>query len=398
MMLLHIISIVIYCYLAFNVGYLLIFSISGLFNVGLSYTSIEPKMRIVILIPAYKEDRIILETARTTTQHNYPIQKFDTVIIADQLQKETLNSLYSLPVKVLEVSFEKSTKAKALKQCIQWLPDEYYDIVFIMDADNILTPGCLEKLNHAFHTGAEVVQLHRTAKNLNTATAILDAASEEINNHIFRKGHRTLGLSSAMIGSGMAFKYNDFKELMIKVDIDDNPAEDREIYLELLKMGKVCEYIDNALVYDEKVQSSLVLEKQRVRWLSAQLQYARRFWKTELTTTLSHNIHYLDYAVQTLLLPRILLLGVTLLCGGIGIILSVFSKAHVVPGILAWILIMMGMFTSLGLSVFSHIPLIQLTKAMTALPMTFWKFLKASLKSSPNQKEFIHTPKGFIRK
>jgi hypothetical protein len=33
----------------------------------------------------------------------------------------------------------------------------------------------------------------------NNSWAILDAISEEINNNIFRKGHRVLGLSSAII-------------------------------------------------------------------------------------------------------------------------------------------------------------------------------------------------------
>jgi cellulose synthase/poly-beta-1,6-N-acetylglucosamine synthase-like glycosyltransferase len=61
------------------------------------------------------------------------------------------------------------------------------------------------------------VQGHRTAKNTNNSWAILDAISEEINNNIFRKGHRVLGLSSAIIGSGMAFRYNYFKALMSTV-------------------------------------------------------------------------------------------------------------------------------------------------------------------------------------
>jgi hypothetical protein len=54
-------------------------------------------------------------------------------------------------------------------------------------------------------------------KNTNNSWAILDAISEEINNNIFRKGHRVLGLSSAIIGSGMAFRYNYFKTLMSTV-------------------------------------------------------------------------------------------------------------------------------------------------------------------------------------
>ena len=47
----------------------------------------------------------------------------------------------------------------------------------------------LKKINAAFAHGYVAVQGHRTAKNMNTSWAILDAVSEEINNNIFRKGH-----------------------------------------------------------------------------------------------------------------------------------------------------------------------------------------------------------------
>lgn len=56
----------------------------------------------------------------------------------------------------------------------------------------------------------EAVQTHRIAKNMNNDMALLDAVSEEINNTIFRLGHAKLGLSAALIGSGMAFRYDLF--------------------------------------------------------------------------------------------------------------------------------------------------------------------------------------------
>lgn len=61
----------------------------------------------------------------------------------------------------------------------------------------------------------QVVQTHRVAKNLNTNMAYLDAISEEINNSIFRLGHVNLGMSAALIGSGMAFEYSLFYKAMM---------------------------------------------------------------------------------------------------------------------------------------------------------------------------------------
>lgn len=45
--------------------------------------------------------------------------------------------------------------------------------------------------------------------------AYLDAISEEINNSIFRLGHVNLGMSAALIGSGMAFEYSLFYKAMM---------------------------------------------------------------------------------------------------------------------------------------------------------------------------------------
>ena len=88
-----------------------------------------------------------------------------------------------LPIKVIEVSFENSTKSKALNEAMRRL-EKNYDYAIILDADNLMEPEFLKKMNNAFNSGYQAVQGHRKAKNLNTNYAILDAASEEINNNI----------------------------------------------------------------------------------------------------------------------------------------------------------------------------------------------------------------------
>ena len=207
----------------------------------------------------------------------------------------------------MEVSFLKSTKSKALNKAMLVL-ESVYDIAVVLDADNVMAKDFLTKINNAFQQDVTAVQGHRTAKNVNNSWAILDAVSEEINNSIFRKGHRVLGLSSAIIGSGMAFKYDYFKNLMATVTAVG--GFDKEIELKMLKEGKEILYLNDALVYDEKVQKSEVFGNQRRRWLSAQLHYFRKdILKATKALILKGNIDYFDKAIQFIQPPRILLLG-----------------------------------------------------------------------------------------
>lgn len=397
MIVLFIILSVLFAYLAFNTGYLFLFAVAGLFRRKIQYPVLSDKKRIAVLIPAYQEDNVIIDTAQSAVKHNYASASFEVIVIADGLKPETITILSRLPIRLVKVSFSNSTKAKSLKAALAALKDDHFDIAMILDADNIMGPDCLERVNTAFHKGFRMVQLHRTAKNKNTPTAVMDALSEEINNHIFRKGHRALGISSALIGSGMAFDYSLFDTLMNQTDIENNPGEDREIYLEMLRRGEICEYIEDALVFDEKVQSNVVLEKQRTRWLSAQLQYARRFWIKELFGTFSYNIHYFDYALQTLLLPRVMLIAVSWFVLLFVFVLYLTMGIELYPGLLAWGALFVGSVLSLLVSAYKYFSAKEAAHGLWNMPKTLWSFFKATLKSTPNQKEFVRTPKEFVK-
>lgn len=392
-MLTYIPIFILFIYLCGNVAYLLIFSIAGLFTKSSKYSSHPVKKSIAILIPSYKEDSIIIETAKHALKQQYPHNLFDVFVIADGLLPNTITALTKLHVNVIPVKFEKSTKARSLKYALRLLPHNY-DISLILDADNIIGSFCLEKINHAFNNGYNAVQLHRTAKNMNTSIAILDAASEEINNHIFRKGHRRLGLSSALIGSGMAINHSMFKSIMSSNDIEDNPGEDREINLELLRRDIICEYIDDEMVLDEKVQTGNVLEKQRTRWISAQMHYANKFWIKELKTTICSGPHYIDLAIQTILLPRIILLVLVSIFFLASVILNVSSNIKLLFSPSAWMVLFLGTILSFILAIYGTVSLKVFFKALTSLPIAILSFTRALSKSNSNKHEFIHTPKN----
>ncbi|MEM9869555.1 MAG: glycosyltransferase family 2 protein, partial [Bacteroidota bacterium] len=368
---------------------------AGLFETNEKETLFQKQRKVAVLIPGYKEDAVIVEVAKQALRQTYPTDLYEVVIIADSFQESTLTELKNLPLKLVEVSFEKSTKSKALNKAMEVIGDDY-DIALILDADNIMEPKFIEKINDSFNQGYKVVQGHRVAKNTNTPFAILDAVSEEVNNHIFRKGHRVLGLSSALIGSGMAFDYFFFKKMMSQVKAVG--GFDKELELELLRKRIKIEYLHEALVLDEKVQKSEVFANQRKRWLSAQFVYFQRyFWAGLKALFTKGNVDFFDKVYQMVSPPRVLLLG----------LVSMFSILYFTLGFFGWTSILMvnpflwyGSFFLTILAFVFSVPRKFYTKrtlhAVLTLPKAFLLMFLSLFKLKGANKKFIHTQHGTI--
>src|ERR1700730_3601839 len=110
----HILFLILFLYLACGLLYLFIFSIAGILREKNIYQPSPDKKSIAIIIPSYKEDQIILDTSERAYKHDYPSGLFEVFVVADSLQEETIYKLRSIPVSVIEVSFDNSTKAKSL--------------------------------------------------------------------------------------------------------------------------------------------------------------------------------------------------------------------------------------------------------------------------------------------
>ena len=270
------------------------------------YSPARKQRRFVTLIPAYKADAVILRTAQAALAQEYPEGLHRVAVIADRLKPETLAGLRRLPLTVIVVMFENSSKAKALTAATDQLGPGAADVVTILDADNLVGPDFIARLNEAFDTGMVAVQAHRTAKNRDSDTAVLDAASEEINNSIFRRGHVALGLSSALIGSGMAFAYDWFRDNIRKCRTS---GEDKELEALLLRQRIYIDYLDDLMVLDEKVQGEGAYYNQRRRWIAAQFYALGSALRDLPAALLRGNYDYVDKLVQWCLPPRMLLIG-----------------------------------------------------------------------------------------
>ncbi|MEI6899041.1 MAG: glycosyltransferase [Bacteroidota bacterium] len=381
--------------LALSTCYIFIYAFAGLFYRQRPYPQNAPFKKIAVLIPGYKEDEVIVEVAEEALAQDYPKEFFDVVIIADSFKPATIEQLKLLPIIVIEVSFEKSTKSKALNKAMEELKGPY-DIAVVLDADNLMAPDFLQKINSTVEHEFAAVQGHRAAKNMNTSLAVLDAVSEEINNHIFRKGHRVLGLSSAIIGSGMAFRYQFFKELMSTVEAVG--GFDKEIELKMLKNGHKIAYLDDALVYDEKVQKAEVFSNQRRRWLSAQFHYFRQdFFSSLRDLLLKGNIDYFDKAIQFVQPPRILLLGAILLLGSLFLVVNYLLGQGQMLSIW-WIAVMIACILAFLFSIPGSFYNTKTLAALASLPKGMILMMGSLLKIKGANKKFIHTQHTSVKK
>ena len=286
--------------------YLFVFAAFSMQRRREPYPPARKQRRFVTLIPAYKADAVIVRTAQAALAQAYPEGLHRVAVIADRLQPETLAELRKLPLTVIEVAFENSSKAKALTAAVEELGPDAADAVAILDADNLVGGEFIARLNEVFDAGVEAVQAHRTAKNRDTDTAVLDAAGEEINNSIFRRGHVALGFSSALIGSGMAFRY-DWFGANIRQCV--TAGEDKELEALLLRQRIYIDYLDDVEVLDEKVQGEEAYYNQRRRWIAAQFYALGAAVKNLPGALFSGNFDYCDKLLQWCLPPRMLLVG-----------------------------------------------------------------------------------------
>ncbi|MFA6769906.1 MAG: glycosyltransferase family 2 protein [Bacteroidales bacterium] len=374
---------ILFVYMAVSIAYLFIFALFSFSGVRKRYPNSYKEHHFLILIPSYKDDSVIIESVNCALSQDYSFDKFDIVVISDNMDSSTNNSLRELPITLFEINPKRSSKAVALNYAIDNLEKKDYDIVTILDSDNIICNNYLQEINNAYQSGSLAIQAHRTAKNTNNSIAVLDAISEEINNSIFRRGHVNMGLSAALIGSGMAFDYlwfvNNVKSLT-------TVGEDKELELLLLKEGIFIDFLDHVLVYDQKTKKESVFFNQRRRWLGAQFSSLYSGIKDLPKSFINLRIDYIDKMFQWMLLPRILILGICILMAFIITIISWEASLR------WWILVALLLF-AFALAVPDSLVTKTNIRALKKLPIIFMLMFLNLFRLRNAGNKFIHTKK-----
>ena len=380
----HTLDIILWVVMACSVAYVAFYALVYLFHRNSrslpKADDTTGKARFLVLYPAYREDKVIVNSIKVFLQQDYPSERYTLVVISDHQKRQTNESLSLLPITLLKPNFLRSSKAKALQYAIGCIEGEY-DNVVILDADNVVESDFLSRLNIMQNKGYKAIQCHRCAKNSDSSISILDGISEEINNTLFRKSHNIIGLSSALIGSGMCFNYQWFKDNVTKLS---TAGEDRELEVLLLKQGIFIKYADHIPVFDEKVSNEENFQRQRQRWMSAQINCLLSMLPYLPKAFIRGNINFIDKTIQQMLIPRSMLIVFTFA-------MSILTSFITPWWSLKWWSLFLVTCLSLLLAVPRNISSKSILGTLTMLPKLTWKMLKNLRHIDHKNKEFIHT-------
>ena len=414
---LHIVNLLLWLIIAPSVVYVCFFAIVSLFKREERGEKREerehpqpstfhlPPSTFLVLFPAYHEDAVIVHSVSEFLKSDYPQDKFHVTVISDHMEEATNNQLASLPITLLQPVFDKSSKAKALQYAIRNIEErgerreerQTFDYVVILDADNVVCPDFLTRLNEVCQQGYQAIQCHRCAKNSNNDIAVLDGVSEEINNTLFRRAHNVIGMSSALIGSGMCFDYQWFAA---HVGLLNSAVEDRELEAILMKENIYIRFENDIPVYDEKVSNSDNFQHQRLRWMNGQWQTLLLMLPYIPKAVITANINYIDKTIQQALIPRSILLMLTAFFSVIATLLPLLFPPpfpfHLHPFTLP--LMWWGLFLLLCLSLVIAMPARLRSRAVFSriawLPRLVWRMLSNITKMDRKNKDFLHTTHG----
>jgi cellulose synthase/poly-beta-1,6-N-acetylglucosamine synthase-like glycosyltransferase len=381
-----VIEILLLIYFGYVSCYSFLLSVAALFFNTPRRIDPAPAKRFAVLIPSYREDNVIIHVAEEALRQNYDQENYDVVVIADSLKPTTVASLKRLPVKVVEVSFETSTKVKSLNRAMESIGDNY-DVALILDADNIMERDFLKKINGMLAGGCVAIQAERTSKNSTTSMSVLDGFSERINNFIYRQGHVAAGLPCSLIGSGMVFNYGLVKNILSR--LDSIGGFDRELELELIRRNiRIC-YGKGALVFDEKVESTEVFEKQRKRWLSSQFIYLAKYYREGIRAFFRGDFPMFNSAIlKNIQLPRLINIGLLSLISVLTIFFGDSLAFRFYPWVIFLTMNILAMAFAIPLKYYNW----QMVKSILLLPKVFIRMISLLFRLRGANKTFIHTP------
>ncbi len=231
------------------------------------------KPKVVVLIPAYNEEKVIEKTVRAALNSSYP--NLRVIVIDDGSRDRTLEvahrafAMEEARGRVLILGKTNSGKAEALNYGLQHVRDA--ELFVGIDADTIIAHDAIARLVPHF-MNAQVAAVAGNAKvgnrvNLWTRWQALEYITSQ---NFERRALDVLGAVSVVPGAIGAWRVSAVLEAG-GYHID-TVAEDADLTMALLRLGYRVEYEDMALAFTEAPTNANGLMRQRFRWSFGILQ------------------------------------------------------------------------------------------------------------------------------
>lgn len=242
----------------------------------------EERNRFAIMVSARNEEGVIAELLESLRKQNYPKDKYDIYVIADNCTDDTASVARNNGAAVFERNNQKDVgKGYALNdlyaKIVSLKGREYYDAYVVFDADNIVDPAFLSEVNKKFATHRyDALTTYRNSKNF--ATNWLSAAYSIW----FLHEARHLNYVRDRIGAQCMISGTGF---VISADLmNENQGwpyylltEDIQFSVASTLKNKRIGYVDSAILYDEQPSTMEQSWKQRLRWAKGFYQIDGRY-------------------------------------------------------------------------------------------------------------------------
>lgn len=280
------------------------------------YPHAAPQTRFAVLVAARNEEAVIGGLVESLLAQNYPQELFDVIVVPNNCTDGTGTAAGRAGATVLDCTVPTSSKGEvldfALNRIFRW--KKSYDAVCVFDADNLVHPDFLQRMNDAWQAGARVAQAYRDSKNP-TDTPISGCYSIYywMVNRFYSQARSNLGLSAIINGSGFMVsmeilrEQGGWKTATITEDIE---------FSAICAMGREkIWWVPGAVTFDEQPLTFAQSWKQRKRWSTGMVQCMERYAVPLLSRAARGNLFSLD-SLLFFILPVVQVLGLLAMAGG----------------------------------------------------------------------------------
>jgi 1,2-diacylglycerol 3-beta-glucosyltransferase len=271
------------------------------------------QLTFAVVVPAHDEETQIAATVRSIQASGYPAAKRRIVVVADNCRDRTAGVARSAGVEVWE---RRDPSHRGKGYALDWafsrlVEDGAIDAVCVVDADCEISENLLAAHAARLRDGAEAVQAPYVISNPETSDATaLRWASFALFNVVRPLGRHGLGLSSGLLGTGMAFS----RRLLVRSPWRAfSYAEDREQHMRWVLDGVRVEFSPEAQVRSRAPTTAAGGQAQMARWDSGRSRLAWRLTPRLVWRWLrTGDATALDAALEPVLPPQSVLLGINL--------------------------------------------------------------------------------------
>lgn len=339
------------------------------------------------IITAYRDAHIARGLVQSLLNQNHP--HLHIYLVADKCDISDWD-LEDERLHVFKPEPDLNLKAKSIIYAVErYVRPHDYTVIF--DADNLAHPNFLTEIDRYARAGCRSIQGQRTAKNLDTFYANADAMGEFYKNYTERYSTYMIGSSSVISGSGMAIETELYKSYLYGPEISAGKEkwkkmlqEDKILQNHLLDLNERIAYAQDAVIYDEKVNSGDAVETQRSRWLYSYFQNVPNSSRILFKGLFGFNWNQLVFGLVTIAPPMFVQL---LIAGVLFVINLVFAPTLAVAVLIAGLIFSATILWSLKLSAVPK----SVWSAVWGIPMFVVRQFTALLKMTNPNKNFKHT-------